>query len=44
MSSLFGTLGIARQALVAQQYGPDVTQNNVANMQALLTREELKAL
>jgi flagellar hook-associated protein 1 len=32
MSSLFASLGIARQALQAQQYGLDVTQNNIANV------------
>ncbi|MBZ5495455.1 MAG: flagellar hook-associated protein FlgK [Acidobacteriia bacterium] len=32
MSSLFGSLGIARQALLAQQMGLDVTQNNIANV------------
>jgi flagellar hook-associated protein 1 len=32
MSSLFASLGIARQALAAQQYGLDVTQNNIANV------------
>jgi flagellar hook-associated protein 1 FlgK len=32
MSSLFASLGIARQALQAQQIGLDVTQNNIANV------------
>jgi flagellar hook-associated protein 1 len=32
MSTLFGTLQLARQALVAQQVGIDVTQNNIANV------------
>jgi flagellar hook-associated protein 1 len=32
MSSLFGTLGIARQALLAQQMGIDVTEHNIANL------------
>lgn len=31
MSSLFASLGIARQALQAQQFGLDVTQNNITN-------------
>lgn len=32
MSSLFASLGIAREALQAQQYALDVTQNNIANV------------
>lgn len=32
MSSLFGTLGLARQGLLAQQLGLDVTQNNISNV------------
>jgi flagellar hook-associated protein 1 FlgK len=32
MSSLFASLNVARQALQAQQFGLDVTQNNISNV------------
>jgi len=32
MSSLFASLGIAREALLAQQMGLEVTQNNISNV------------
>ena len=32
MSSLFASLGIAREAILAQQFALDVTQNNIANV------------